>query len=184
MGEMVEAAQKAPRKNARRDITQTDEGRELNRTALMEIMTEFQQPKVMSDNQLRERFMSYFARCAESGQVPTVEECLLSTGYSVSHMQQIAKGKVRGKYFTPEAPEIIRRAIEIIQAWDAKMVMQGKLPQIPYIFRAKNFYGMTDKPEGEEVEAEEEETPLNLDDIRKRYALETSFTDAESAERS
>jgi hypothetical protein len=32
---------------------------------------------------------------------------------------------------------------------DAELVQKGKIPQITYIFRSKNFYGLTDKTEVE-----------------------------------
>ena len=42
---------------------------------------------------------------------------------------------------------MIKKAKQILAGIDAKLVSQGKIPQITYIFRAKNFFGMTDKQE-------------------------------------
>ena len=42
---------------------------------------------------------------------------------------------------------MIKKAKEILAGIDAKLVSQGKIPQITYIFRAKNFFGLSDKQE-------------------------------------
>ena len=63
---------------------ETDEDKALVSKLLTEVLTEYRQEKVKSDEELAERLDSYFKRCAENGQVPTVEEMCLSTGYSYS----------------------------------------------------------------------------------------------------
>ena len=47
----------------------------------------------------------------------------------------------------PVRAGMIKKAKQILAGIDAKLVSQGKIPQITYIFRAKNFFGMTDKQE-------------------------------------
>lgn len=42
---------------------------------------------------------------------------------------------------------MIKKAKEILAGIDAKLVSQGKIPQVTYIFRAKNFFGMKDQSE-------------------------------------
>ena len=42
---------------------------------------------------------------------------------------------------------MIKRAKEIMAAIDAELVSNNKIPQVTYIFRAKNFYQMADKSE-------------------------------------
>ena len=49
------------------------------------------------------------------------------------------KGRVRA--------DMIKKAKEILAAMDAEMVSEGKIPQVTYIFRAKNFFGMQDQQE-------------------------------------
>ena len=39
---------------------------------------------------------------------------------------------------------MIKKAKEILASLDAELVSRGKIPQITYIFRAKNFFGMKD----------------------------------------
>jgi len=165
-----------PYKARRTEIVSTTAGREAVGAALNELAIEFNQPKVMSDKQLRERLNQYLNRCVRAKQYPTVEEGLLSTGYSKQFMLDIARGKARGRYFTPEAAEIITKFLDIVAALDAKMVMTGVAPQIPYIYRSKNFYGMSDKTEVEVAVAAPEEE-LDAEEIAKRYVIETTFED-------
>jgi hypothetical protein len=40
---------------------------------------------------------------------------------------------------------MIKKAKGILAAIDAKLVSEGKIPQVTYIFRAKNFFGMRDQ---------------------------------------
>jgi hypothetical protein len=42
---------------------------------------------------------------------------------------------------------MIKKAKEILSSMDAELVQRNKIPQITYIFRAKNFYGLSDKTE-------------------------------------
>ena len=40
---------------------------------------------------------------------------------------------------------MIKKAKEILAGMDAELVSTGKIPQVTYIFRAKNFFGMRDQ---------------------------------------
>jgi hypothetical protein len=48
---------------------------------------------------------------------------------------------------TPARADMIKKAKEILASLDAELVSKGKIPQITYIFRAKNFFQMSDKQE-------------------------------------
>ena len=39
---------------------------------------------------------------------------------------------------------MIKKSKEILAALDAELVSRGKIPQVTYIFRAKNFFQMSD----------------------------------------
>lgn len=155
----------------------TDEKRQEVAVTMREVMIEANQPRVMSDNQLRDRLNGYLNRCMKNGQYPTVEEGLLSTGYTYQYMMDIARGRNRGKYFTPDAAEIISRFVHICATVDAKMVMGGKIPMIGYIFRSKQHMGYTDKSEVQLTTNVNLEQELNIEDIAKRYAVETEFVE-------
>jgi hypothetical protein len=42
---------------------------------------------------------------------------------------------------------MIKKAKDLIAAYDANLVAEGKLNPVTYIFRSKNYYGMKDQQE-------------------------------------
>lgn len=126
-------------------LVRTDEDRELVKQLLRETVVAYRQPKVNSDEELAERLNDYFNGCAATGQVPTVEEMCLSTGYAQATIWDWETGRRQG--FTSATADIIKKAKDFMQTFDAKMVVTGKLNFLAYCFRAKNYYGMQDKSE-------------------------------------
>lgn len=116
------------------------------RTAMLELIEASHMPKVKSLEELIERFDSYFSRCAKNGIYPVMEEMYLYTGYDVTTIVKWLNGLRRPPWGEPTC-EVIRAARSFLMAYDAKMVIAGKLEFLTYCFRAKNFYGMTDKAE-------------------------------------
>lgn len=129
----------------RRFTPETDEDRALVSQLLSEALTEYRQPRVKSDDELAQRIDNYFLRCAQHGQVPTVEEMSLSTGYSISTVMDWEIGRNKG--FSPQTSMIIKKAKGYLQTFDAKLVIAGKMNFLAYCFRAKNYYGMKDQQE-------------------------------------
>lgn len=130
---------------SRRFTPETDEDRALVSQLLSEALTEYRQPRVKSDDELAQRIDDYFNRCAVHGQVPTVEEMSLSTGYSISTVMDWEIGRNKG--FSPQTSMIIKKAKGYLQTFDAKLVIAGKMNFLAYCFRAKNYYGMKDQQE-------------------------------------
>jgi hypothetical protein len=42
---------------------------------------------------------------------------------------------------------LIKKAKELLASFDAKMVQEGKINPVTYIFRAKNYFGLKDQQE-------------------------------------
>ena len=169
------------------DITDTkamhfksDEDFAESRKAILELIYEASLPKVQNDEELATRFTEYFHRCASSDRIPTIEELMLCTGYGYKTMASVRTGRLKLAWSTDNTPQILAWATEIVKAYDAKMVMAGKLPQIPYIFRSKNYYGMSDRTEVQVVQERAEIQP-DINDIAKRYGVETTFVDDEES---
>ena len=94
----------------------------------------FNLPKVQTDEECAERLNSYFQLCAERGQIPTVEDMALALGtirQTLWEWEQGSKGPVRR--------DMVKKAKEILAGIDAKLVSQGKIPQVTYIFLGKEF---------------------------------------------
>ena len=97
---------------------------------------------VKSDEECAERLNEFFMRLAETGEIPTVEKMCLALGtvrQTVYDWEQGTQGSARAV--------MIKKAKEILASLDAELVSRGKIPQITYIFRAKNFFQMSDKQE-------------------------------------
>lgn len=97
---------------------------------------------VKSDDECADRLNEFFTHVKNTGEIPTVEKMCLALGTTrktVWMWEQGELGVARGN--------MIKKAKEILAAIDAELVSHGKIPQITYIFRAKNFFGLTDKQE-------------------------------------
>lgn len=146
-----------------------DEERALVSKLISEVLVEYRQPKVKNDEELKQRLNDYFARCSQIGQIPTVEEMCMSTGFTYSTCYDWETGRRHG--FSPETAEIIKKAKEFLKTFDAKLVISGELNFLAYCFRAKNYYGMVDKQE-HVITPNVQQDNYNIDDIRKRLITE------------
>jgi len=99
---------------------------------------------VKSDEECASRLNEFFQHLQQTGEIPTVEKMCLALGVTRASVWNWETG---GDGSTAARKEMIKKAKEILAAMDAELVSKGKIPQITYIFRAKNFFGMADKQE-------------------------------------
>ena len=97
---------------------------------------------VKTDEECAERLNEYFKHVAETGEIPTVEKMCLALGTTRSTVWDWEHGELG-----IARANMIKKAKEILASLDAELVSRGKIPQITYIFRAKNFFGMKDRQE-------------------------------------
>ena len=95
------------------------------------------------DEELADRLNEYFKQCNDEGQIPTVEDMALALGV---YRQRLWDWENDSRT-NPGRADMIKKAKSIIAGIDAKLAAEGKIPQVVYIFRAKNFYGMKDQQE-------------------------------------
>ena len=157
---------------SRAGVIQTEEDRELVARLLREALYEYKQTRVKDDEELQARLDDYFNRCARSGQIPTVEEMIMCTGYTYGYMWDIMTGRKRG--FSEKTSEILKKAKDYLKLFDAKLVVSGKLNFLAYCFRAKNYYGMSDKTEYIITPNTGNDSDMNAEEIAKRYLIEGS----------
>ena len=120
-----------------------DEKQQLISRLVTETIRTYQMPKVKDDEELAQRLADYFQHCAVTGERPTVEQLAQCTGYTIGTVYDWEVGRKRG--FSSETGAIIKKAKEFLRVFDAKMVAEGALNPVVYIFRAKNYYGMRDQ---------------------------------------
>ena len=123
-------------------LVEGDEKRKLTARLLTETLATYDLPKVKSDDELVQRISDYFNRCALSGEKPTVEQMAQCTGYSLATVWDWENGRNHG--FSNSTSEIIKKSKDFLKVFDAKLLMEGALNPVSYIFRAKNYYGMKD----------------------------------------
>ena len=96
---------------------------------------------VKTDEVCAERLDEFFKHINETGEIPTVEKMCLALGTTRKVVWDWETGKTHGG----RRAAMIQKAKEILAAIDAELVSHGKIPQVTYIFRSKNFFGMRDQ---------------------------------------
>lgn len=96
---------------------------------------------VQSDDECAERLNEFFTRINQTGEIPTVEKMCLALGT----VRQVVWQWENGMGCSHARTDMIKKSKEILAAMDAELVSRGKIPQVTYIFRAKNFFGMKDQ---------------------------------------
>lgn len=138
----------------------------------------FNREIVKSDEECAERLNGYFRDCHEQQMIPTVECMSLALGT----VRRTVWDWEHGIGCSSTRTHMIKKAKQILAAIDADLVSAGKIPQVVYIFRAKNFFGMSDQQEITINAAGNGDQDLSADDIARRYledgkTVETGFSD-------
>ena len=141
--QIVEAVQKRKRgsKSASIEATTTATKEEISEN-LSHSLYWYHYSPVKTDEECAERLNEYFARVRETGEIPTVEKMCLALGVTRMTVWEWENG---GRGASPERGYMIKKAKEILSSMDAELVQKNKIPQVTYIFRAKNYYGMRDQ---------------------------------------
>ena len=120
--------------------------------------------KPKTDEEIEQRVIEYLGECYTTGQRLTVEKLALALGIARQTLFEWENGKSCSKRVT----DIIKRAKGTIAAYDADMVTSGKMNPVPYIFRAKNYYGMKDQQDVV-IEPKQGITDQTADEIAEKY---------------
>lgn len=163
---------------------ETEEDKALVSQLISEVLTEYRQPKVQTDEELAERFDDYFRRCAARGQTPTVEEMCMSTGWTIQCIKNWEYGINKG--LGSQTVSIIKKAKNFMQTFDAKLVIAGKMNFLAYCFRAKNYYGMKDQQDLAFVQPNPLGEAKSPEELRRKYlediGADPDIIDAEASE--
>lgn len=148
--------------------------------AVMNAFQYFHRDIVKSDEECAERIDAYFRDCYEQQMIPTVENLSLALGT----VRRTLWGWENGEGCSAARSNMVKKAKQILASIDAELVSSGKIPQVVYIFRAKNFYQMSDQQEITINAAGNGDQDLSADDIARRYledgkTVETGFSDGD-----
>ena len=137
----------------------------------------FNRDIVKSDEECAERINGYFQDCHEQQMLPTVENLSLALGTVRRTLWDWENGISCSKTRT----NMIKKAKQILASIDAELVSSGKIPQVVYIFRAKNFYHMSDQQEITINAQNSQDQERSVEDVRKWLedgrTVETGFSD-------
>ena len=89
-------------------------------------------------DEIANRAEEYITECYQTGQRMTVEKFALALGIT---RETLWKWEQVGD----QRSNVIKKVKDCIASYDADLVTSGKMNPVPYIFRAKNYYGMKDQ---------------------------------------
>lgn len=136
----------------------------------------FSRPTATTEEEVADAFNWYFTEyLPKTGVFPTVEGLAASCGITTVTLLEWAKSNDTRSC-------MVQKAKQILSELDAQLVQNGKIPQVVYIFRAKNFHGMQDAVKVEHVSTRPDaESP---DQLASKYAdaIPVDFTVDDPAE--
>lgn len=125
----------------------------------------FGRPTAVTDDDVCNSFNWYFSEYLPKTNVfPTLEGLSLSCGVDRRTLEAWARGEYKS---SPNRSAIAKKAIAILAELDAQLVQNGKIPQVVYIFRSKNFYGMQDAVKVEHIS--QKETVQSAEELDRKY---------------
>lgn len=99
--------------------------------------------KPQNDDEVEQRIKDYFQYVIKTGEKPSVEKLCLALGVTSRSLNYWRDGT----YCSARRQELVCMAYQTLAAMDAELVNNNKIPQVTYIFRSKNFFGMKDQTE-------------------------------------
>ena len=117
---------------------------------------------VKTDEECAERLDAFFDYIIRTGEKPSIEKMALALGV----VRATINAWKNGVYGSKTRQAMICQAIEALAAMDAELVNNNKIPQVTYIFRSKNFFGMKDQTEV--VHTSQTRAEIDEEELRKR----------------
>lgn len=115
--------------------------RALRRTMLIKSLNT---SRCTTSQELEQRFNDLFEMCFHNNFIPTVEALALCSGWDRRTIHDIETGV---SHKGDGMSDVIKNAKDFIATLEAELARDGEINSTVYIFRAKNYFGMTDKQE-------------------------------------
>lgn len=131
---------------------------------------------VKTDEECAERLDAYFNYIIRTGEKPSVEKMALALGVTTRSLEYWKNGEVGSR----ARQTMINYAFQTLAAMDAELVNNNKIPQVTYIFRSKNFFGMRDQTEV--VHHTNSRKEIDEEELRKRILQSVIVEKAEDAD--
>lgn len=117
---------------------------------------------VKTDDECEQRIDAYFQYIIRTGEKPSIEKLALALGVT----RRMINWWQNGERGSQRRQAMINYAIETLAAMDAELVNNNKIPQVTYIFRSKNFFGMKDTQDI--VHHNDSRKEIDEEELRKR----------------
>ena len=127
--------------NPNENATSDSKTRALRRTMLIKSLNT---SRCTTSQELEQRFSDLFEMCFHNNFIPTVEALALCSGIDRRTIHDIEVGNThKGDGMS----DVIKNAKDFIATLEAELARDGEINSTVYIFRAKNYFGMSDKQE-------------------------------------
>lgn len=155
------------------DKTLTNTSNEDISRIITESFQYFDRKPPKDNEELKDRVNGYFYDCTSKGQLPTVEGLALACGVTRT---TVYEWEVTKAHINPERANIIKKAKQVLAEIDAKLASEGRIPQVVYIFRSKNYYGMKDQQEVVLTPNNPLGDEQNAEQLKQKY-IDSTYTD-------
>lgn len=133
--------------------------RALRRTMLIKSLNT---SRCTTSQELEQRFSDLFEMCFHNNFIPTVEALALASGINRRDIWEIEQGL---SHKGDGMRDVIKNAKDFIATLEAELARDGEINPTVYIFRAKNYFNMTDKQEVVVTPNTIPQEQLNAEDI-------------------
>jgi len=129
-----------------------------------------------TDDEVEQRIDAYFQYIIRTGEKPSMEKLALALGVTRRTVEYWKNGEIG----SARRQSLICYAIEALAAMDAELVNNNKIPQVTYIFRSKNFFGMKDQQDI--VHHSDTRKEIDEEELRKRIMQSVIIDEPEDGE--
>lgn len=130
---------------------------------------------VKTDEECAERLDAYFNYIIRTGEKPSMEKMALALGVTTRAVDYWRNGQKGSR----ARQAMINYAVQTLAAMDAELVNNNKIPQVTYIFRSKNFFGMRDQTE---IVHHTDRKEIDAEELRQRIMGNVIIEDAQDAD--
>lgn len=142
------------------DLEKILTNKEKIRTTLAQSLYWYNMAPCKTEEDVAERLNMFFSRIMETGEVPTMERLALALGTTTDTVLSWIDGR---RQANPAIIAMVTKARQMLADMESACAATGDMPQVIYIFRSKNYYGMRDvveqvvhKPDDSEELTEEQ----------------------------
>lgn len=130
------------------EVDEDDDKAKTRSKVMTDLMKWYTLPKAEDDEEIEKRIELFFEVCAMNGEYPSIEKLHLAIGYGRSTVHDWMSGMI---LVSERRRNAVKRAYEMIHATEAELATNFQIQPVVYMFRSKNYFGMSDKQEVQHI---------------------------------